>query len=275
MNNFFRSLLLWIAAIILAAGIAVYQRVTGPTYPVSGKVMLGDEEVSYKLLRTWSGEEDAKIIIPVKQADVGGEFSWKRFKSHDDWTAIGFERTADGLVAHIPHQPPAGKVMYEISLYYNNSEYILTEEPVVIRFKGAVPVWITILHVLLIFLAFIFSMRTGFEALRHGKYTYLYTWLTLGFLITGGLILGPVMQKYAFGAYWTGWPFGSDLTDNKTAIAAIFWCIALFMQMKNRSKMRWAAIASLVLLLVYLIPHSVLGSEIDHTKAPAEQSQNH
>jgi hypothetical protein len=265
MNKILRSILFWLLAILMAGGVAVYQRMTGPTYPVKGSVVLGNETVKYKLIRSWGGDEDARIVIPVQREDVVGEFSWRRYKSHDDWQAVGMERTEEGLVAHIPHQPPAGKVMYEILLHHDATETTLTAAPIVIRFKGAVPHWITLLHILFIFLAFIFSMRAGFEALIKGRYTYAYTLLTLIFLILGGLALGPIMQKFAFGAYWTGWPMGHDLTDNKTAVAAIFWFIALFAQIRNRNSKRWALIAAIVLLAVYLIPHSVLGSELDYT----------
>jgi hypothetical protein len=86
------------------------------------------------------------------------------------------------------------------------------------------------------------------------------------FLIFGGLILGPVVQKYAFDAYWTGFPFGHDLTDNKTAVAFIGWLIAFLMYKKSNQPKRWALFASILLLIVYLIPHSVLGSELDYKK---------
>lgn len=265
MKKIFRSVLFWLLAVVMAAGVAVYQRATGPTYPVKGSVTLGDEEVKYKLIRTWGEDTDARIVIPVEREDVVGEFSWRRYKSHDDWQVVGMERTEEGLVAFIPQQPPAGKVMYEVVLYHDNNETLLTAFPVIIRFKGVVPHTITLLHILFIFLAFIFSMRTGFEALVKGRYTFAYTIFTLVFLILGGLILGPIMQKYAFGAYWTGWPMGHDLTDNKTAVAAIFWVIALVVQLRNRKSKRWALIAAVVLLIVYLIPHSLLGSELDFT----------
>jgi hypothetical protein len=41
------------------------------------------------------------------------------------------------------------------------------------------------------------------------------------------MILGPVVQYYAFGEFWTGVPFGWDLTDNKTLVAVIFWALAV------------------------------------------------
>jgi hypothetical protein len=74
------------------------------------------------------------------------------------------------------------------------------------------------------------------------------------------------MQKLAFDAFWTGWPFGHDLTDNKSLVAFIFWVIALVVMKKNRENRLWPILASIVLLAIFLIPHSVLGSETDFTK---------
>ncbi len=266
----FRSVLFWLLAILMAGGIAIYQRATGPTYPVRGTVVLGDEEVRYRLIRSWAGEGDARVLIPIENPDVVGEFRWKRFKSFDEWSAAPMQRADDGLVFYIPHQPPAGKVQYEISLFHDNREQAITDSPVIIRFRGSVPSSITLLHIVFIFLAFIFSMRAGMEALVKGRYTFAYTVFTIVFLFLGGLFFGPIMQKYAFGEYWTGWPVGHDLTDNKTAVAFIFWIIALVVQWRNRDKRVWAIIASVVLLVVYLIPHSVLGSELDFRELERE-----
>jgi len=108
------------------------------------------------------------------------------------------------------------------------------------------------------------STRTGLEALARGKKTYLYAWITLVTLFIGGLILGPVVQKYAFGAFWTGWPFGKDLTDNKTLVAFIFWAIAVWRLFRKPENRTWPVVAMAILLLVYLIPHSMFGSSLDY-----------
>ena len=46
-------------------------------------------------------------------------------------------------------------------------------------------------------------------------------------LFAGGMILGPVVQNFAFGELWTSVPFSWDLTDNKTLVAFTFWIIAV------------------------------------------------
>ena len=96
---------------------------------------------------------------------------------------------------------------------------------------------------------------------------------TLGFLVIGGFILGPIMQKFAFGEFWTGFPFGHDLTDNKTLIAIVGWLIALYMYSKSKSPKKWALFGSFLLLIIYLIPHSVMGSELDYNKIDADKNK--
>ena len=68
-----------------------------------------------------------------------------------------------------------------------------------------------------------------------------------------------------FGAFWTGWPLGEDLTDNKTLFAFLFWAAAIYFNRKCSRRYLYA-IAAIVMLLVYSIPHSTAGSEYDHSK---------
>jgi len=268
MNPRFKTILLFFFAFIFTAGLAIYQRMSGPTYPVGGKIVINGETIKYKLLRTSDDPGDQKIMIKIADTSIKGEFTFRRFKSLDSWTVQPTAREGEYLVASIPHQEPAGKVMYYITL--NNQQ--LNPEPTILRYKGVVPVFIIIPHVFFIFLAMFFAVVTVLEAIFKRKNVYLYTWLTVIFFLISGIILGPIMQEYAFGALWTGWPFGHDLTDNKTLVSLIIWIIALFVLRKNRENRVWPIIAFIVMLAVYMIPHSVLGSEIDYTKAPGTES---
>jgi hypothetical protein len=77
------------------------------------------------------------------------------------------------------------------------------------------------------------------------------------------------MQWYAFGAWWTGVPFGWDLTDNKTLMAAVAWLAAAF-QMRGGRQARTAIIlAAVTTLVVFAIPHSAWGSEFKWDQIPA------
>jgi hypothetical protein len=232
------------------------------------KKEIGQKIIKAELIRTYDGQDDAKVILKIADTSIRGEVQFRRFKSYDNWTTAPMVRKGDSLIASLPHQDIAGKVMYHITLVKGNEQVLLNEDPAVLRYKGHVPMYILIPHILIIFLAMLFSTITGLEAITKGKNTYLYTWITIITLVIGGLILGPIVQKFSFDVYWAGWPFGHDLTDNKSVVAFLFWVIALIVQYKNREKKFWTILASIVLLIVFLIPHSMLGSEIDYTKLP-------
>jgi uncharacterized membrane protein len=265
MNKRLTSALLWVLAFILMGSAAVYQRLTGPTHPLRGKTEIDGIVYKFKLLRSQGGQSDATIAVRIPDTAVQGMLKYKKFKTGDEWIGVDFQRNGDELIAFLPNQPPAGKLEYMVTLLKDGQSYPLCEKPVVIRFKGDVPAYVLIPHVFFMFFAMLFSMRTGMEALRKGKKTYQLALITLILLGLGGLILGPVVQKFAFGEFWTGWPFGQDLTDNKTLAAFVFWLIAVLRLRKDRGNRFWPILASVILLMVYLIPHSMFGSELDYT----------
>jgi hypothetical protein len=263
-----RSGELWALSFTLVAIVAIYQTVTGPTYPVRGKIKIGDNEIRFSLPRSHSSAEDAEVRLRAPDARISGIIETRRFPTNDPWERHDLERQGEDLVGHIPHQPPAGKVMYRIYLYGGRGPNWLTPEPVTLRFKGDIPAPIIVPHVVLMFLAMLFSTRAGLEALLKRPHVLRLSRWTVISLAIGGLVLGPVVQKLAFGAYWTGWPLGRDVTDSKTIVALIFWALALWRLRKQRNANGWAVAASVVLLLVYMIPHSLLGSELDYTRMP-------
>jgi hypothetical protein len=261
-----KQILLWTIAIILTLASAVYQRMTGPTHSLKGKITFEGREISYKLERSHEGSDNHTVKIEVPDKTIDGYLVYKRYKSFDTLSTIKMRREENFLVSELPGQPAAGKIEYYIKITKGISFANIPEQSVIIRFKGFVPGIVLFPHILIIFLAMLFSMRAGLEALtKEPKLKSLAVW-TFVLLFLGGMILGPIVQKYAFGAFWTGFPFGTDLTDNKTVVAFIGWIIAFIMVLKNKKPRVWVLIASTILLLVYLIPHSVMGSEIDYTK---------
>ena len=262
-----KSLLLWLLAFSLTVITAVYQRVTGPTYPVSGEVVIDGNKVEYNLARSHGGEGDHQIEIEGKDELICGELIWKRYKTNDEWTSIEMTRQNGKLVATLPHQPPAGKLVYHIILQKNDEVFVLPEEGgVIIRFKGDVPIYFLIPHIIFIFGAMLLSTRTGLEHFNEGKKFKSLTILTFIFVIIGGFIFGPIVQKYAFGAFWTGFPFGHDLTDNKILVGFIGWLLALIAFYKFKNPKRWIVFAAILMFIIFLIPHSVLGSELDYNE---------
>lgn len=269
----FVQIILWLVSIVLMFFLAYYQRATGPTYPMKIRTTIDDKHISAKLIRSWDKPNSAQIKIPFISENIEGTLVYKRFKSYDKWDSVPMIKEVTHLVGLLPQLPPAGKMMYHVLLFDKKEQkfYLLNEKPAILRYRGTVPSLIVLIHVIFMFLTIAVAMRTGLEAIFIQNQTYKFTFLTLLFLIIGGFIFGPLMQKYAFGVYWSGFPFGNDLTDNKTLITFVFWFIA-FLALRKKPKNRfWPIFAAIISITTYLIPHSLFGSEIDFTVEEANQ----
>jgi hypothetical protein len=233
---------------------------------------------------------------PVLDPGIRGILMQRRYNTADPWTFTAMRRDGGRLVGEVPVQPPGGKVAYRVHLFRaegaapNESASgdwalrplaagdvppgavaVPAARPVVLRFRGSVPVAIIIPHVLLMFLGMLWANRAGLEALRRGADPTRLTRWALILLAVGGFIFGPAMQWFAFGKAWTGIPFGWDLTDNKTLFAVLGWVAAWLLvrragQRGDASRARlWVVAAALLTLVIFSIPHSVRGSELDYS----------
>ncbi len=263
-----RNLVLGVLAFAATLAVGTYQRRTGPSWPVSVDATLGGARIHGRLPRSHGGAGDAGISLQAGPG-VTGELAWRRFPTDDPWTRVPLVRDPEGgaLTAALPHQPPAAKLEYLVHLEHGSAERsVPAGRTVTLRFRGAVPAWALVPHILFMFAALWVAFRAGLAALagERGLRSY-FPWV-LGILVPGGLILGPLVQKLAFGALWTGWPFGDDWTDNKTLAAILIWAAAWWFSRGSRAQraVRVAVVAALVVMLaVYLIPHSMNGSQLD------------
>jgi hypothetical protein len=263
-----RTFLIWTASVMLTLGLAFYQESTGPTKAVRGMASVGGTTFTYKLLRTHGGEGGLPVVLRVADPAVGGEVIWRRYPTQETWQTLPLVRKGESLEAEIPHQPPAGKVEYEVRVRKGGDEAAFPPRTAVARFKGEVNPVVLIVHIFMMFFGMLWSARTALEALLKRPRCRFHAWVAFHLLFVGGLILGPVVQYQAFGAFWTGAPFGYDLTDNKTLIAVVAWGIALWILHFGRNARWWVFAAAILTLAIFVIPHSVLGSQIDWTKMP-------
>jgi len=272
-----RSVLLWTAAVLLMAASLTYQRKTGPTYPLRGKAAIAGKEVTYSLVRSQETTHEARVALP--DAGVPGTLVWRHFPTQEAWVRQPLvQETKNGkaeLAGYLPIQPPAGKVEYTVEVGAGPELVrIPKSDPIVLRYKGPVPLTVLLPHVFMMFMAVMLGLRTALGSIFGKAVPRRHLWVTLAFMTLGGLILGPMVQKAAFGAYWTGWPFGYDLTDNKTLLMWLACVVAaLAAGPREHPREGWSrvgvALATVAMIVVYVIPHSLRGSQLDYSKVKA------
>ncbi len=270
------SALLWVLAVIIMFLAAEYQERTGPTKEFKGSVQVGGETIAFELIRSGNTDAHAPVVVPDAGEGVEGAVWYKRYPTADPFTPIPMERVAGELQGLLPVQPAAGKVEYYVVLEGPGGAVRIPEggETLILRYKDPVPLHFLVPHVVCMFIGLLVGVRTALGALVYPVGVRRLAWTTLTLMTLGGMILGPIVQKYAFGAFWTGWPLGYDLTDNKTLIMWIVWIGVALLLWKRPNPRDWAVrgaifLAAAVMLAVYVIPHSLRGSELDYSELEA------
>lgn len=270
-----KKFILWSLAIIITLTAAIYQKYTGPTYPKRTDVSLNGIIYKLKFVRSIALDQPSEVKLKIADSSVKATIFYKRLNSPDEYQSADFKyreiKDKKEIFAIVPQQPAAGKIQYYVEFTDSKgTQTLFKEAPVVIRFKGGVPAFILIPHILCMFVAMLFSTLAGMmAAVKFPKYKK-YSVITLILFAIGGFILGPIVQYYAFGDFWTGVPFGWDLTDNKTLIAMVIWVVAVIMNRKSE-KTIYTILAAIILLIVFSIPHSLFGSQLDYSTGQVTQ----
>jgi len=278
-----KRILSWAAAAALTLLCFAFQNRTGPTYPLEGTFPTAKGDVAFKLLRSEEIGTGLQIMLrdPVP-AGVSAKVRYRRYKSNDGWSETtmvpgtfrfsrrGSAEEVRGVGATLPSLPErAGKYEYLVLVDDGSGQRSVTgERPVYARYKAPVPRAVLLVHILVVFLSMTLALRAGMQAIAGGEVRGL-LWATIGSLVLGAFVLGPIVQKYAFGVWWSGVPFGYDWTDNKVLVELLAWlgAAAAALLSRNPRSVRAAVIgATVVTLAVYFIPHSIFGSEYDYTR---------
>lgn len=266
------KIIIWVLAVLLMAASVIYQRMTGPTHPKRGSFEAAGATHTYRLVRSGISTTPAQVRIPDPGGETSATIEWRRYPTDEAFSPISMTSSDGFLTGNLPRQVAAGKVEYSVTLQTPEGEIRLPsgeENTVILRYKDPVPATVLIPHIILMFFAVLFGIRTGLSAIFSPSGMRWSAWTTLIGMTIGGMVLGPIVQKYAFGAYWTGWPFGGDLTDNKVLIMWIVWILACTTIGFKPIKKEWIGrilvlAAAAVMTVVYLIPHSMRGSELNY-----------
>ena len=146
----------------------------------------------------------------------------------------------------------------------------------VLIFEGRASKSVLVAHVVFMFGAFFFMVMSFFGGIamlrgREGKRGTVRAarWVLVSSFI-GFVPLGMILNYQTFGMLWEGYPFGRDITDNKTQLIFVFWLLSLLLvrgsfvgggEERDRVGPRpfaWAIIGSfLVSLALFIVPHSI------------------
>jgi hypothetical protein len=287
-----------IACVILTLLLGFAARQCGPnkTYTVTGELngiklqhtaprthvyaypeTAGEEKIDY----AEAGRTHLDVVAdPAPESPEALELELQaRLKGEKEWSfypCTGIEKREDGTALcrfDIPGYPWVTRFTYR---FVHRSEPAAKPQVVLahpdggrmtLRFRGIVPVPVTVIHVLAMFagifmvvwtmMGCISLIRGPAEAAEPGPHRS--AWWAWVFMFIGGVPFGMMMNYYAFNVLWEAVPFGSDITDNKTQVALVFWGLAAVFLTRRPGRHAGLFVlgAGLLSLAMYLIPHSL------------------
>lgn len=227
----------------------------GPGGPAVSAGIVSDENIEPSILYSVVGEEETRRINMVHTG--GGR--WE---------------------AYLPHIEKGMRVQYALTVRGEDGSTVrLPEEEgsfLLVKYKGEVSPVVLALHIIFMFGAFYFMIQSLWSAIDilstgTGKRSAVSNarW-ALGCTFIGGWPIGFILNYQAFGPVWEGFPFGYDITDNKTQLMFIFWLVSLLLvwgsfigkgEEKDLLGPRGFAFAVLlsyiISLFLFIVPHSL------------------
>jgi hypothetical protein len=253
----------WFIAVLITLSVAVFQFIMGSTYPLVTEVNTGKQRIQCELRRSYSGNSDCPVVLPIRDITVSGYILYRIYPSENTMTRIDFNREGDRLKANLPKQPPSGKLEYRVFLIKEGTIIEVNEgKPVVIRFLGTVPLYILILQSLLIFLAILYSTLAGLFGCFGIKINQWRIYFIITLLLGVVFLLQPLMHKFTLNQWWTGIPVSLEPGDNKLLMALIVWVVAACLNLK-KIRPGIVILASIISLILFSVPHSFPGSGLE------------
>ena len=139
------------------------------------EVTVNNVKYDIKLVRSLGLDEPPTVRLAIDDQRASARIYFKKFRVDEPYTSADFTYKVEpvesfimnkifgmyemkGFFAEIPQQPPAGKLEYYIEITDDSGITTLhKEDPIVIRFKGAVPSAVLTPHIFFMFFAMLLS----------------------------------------------------------------------------------------------------------------------
>jgi hypothetical protein len=188
----------------------------GTDAPVTADVEVSPDVTDVRLFLYYSRDAEPHEVVQMKVLDAGAYFAAIPAQSRGTLIEYYVEaRAGADLVVRVPGE----KTGPGFSFYY----------------KGTPNRILLIFHIVLMFVSIAIFLSSGYlavKAIRDRKITMRIPRLAfLGSVVffVSSFPLGMIVAHQTYGKPWTGFPLGTDLTDNKSLAIVLYWAAAAFL----------------------------------------------
>ena len=270
-----------LVGIVITLLVFVFARRSSRNKPIEFEMEYAGARVTHSSVFEQVGPGEPRIDLAIQPADIVVPVLLYRVSGAGrlETLAMGQEPASGVWTVRLPQMPRGHRIEYGFRLTRDDGS--LGERPVTTRFftlkyKGEVSHTVLLLHILCMFAAFFFIVESMIGALaivsrgESKEYTVAMTRWVVAFTFIGGWPLGFTLNYQRFGVLWEGFPFGYDITDNKTQIMFLVWIAVMLLSWRSFFGRRtgddpvgkrfyaWAVmVGAVVSFLLLLVPHSL------------------
>jgi hypothetical protein len=241
----------------------------------------GTRRLSHLEVKEQVGRGEPEVSLTVEPAGGGKAYCIYRLVGEGILHRMSMQADGeDRWIASLPDLEKGKRIEYAFVVDDGGGAAVRLPEQddrfLLIKYKGHYSSVVLVLHILFMFGAFFFMIQClmGAIAILRGREekpptVRMARWVLFCTFI-GGWPLGFILNYQRFGPVWEGFPFGFDITDNKTQIIFIIWIVTAllvrgsFFGRGERSDtlgkrgFGWMIVMScIVSLALYLVPHSL------------------
>ncbi len=249
-----QSLILWIGAFVIAFLFAFWNRFSSPEYPITGSFGINMKSVTYKFDKVYRGNDDYKIIIKTENDSLNGLILWREKGSSEGWNVSEMKFSGKMLLGKIPHHAPSTIIEYRVKVWLNKNVYYLPQTGnVVLKYFNKVPSSIMGFYYFFLYLALIFSVRTGLDYFNENQKIKKLSLFTIMLWISNVMVFNPVKHSYELSTRigTTILPI-TELFDFRHLLLLIIWILGIILFFNLNNYKKWALFISGATLIAFL-----------------------
>ena len=246
------TLILWIASIVTTFLSIYLSNLIDNDYPVTGTLGIEGQKVSYRFEKISYGNEDYKFIIRTDLENLSGKLFWKN-KTDTMWQSEQLQKSDLVLTGDIPALRPEKSLLYFAELYCKDKKHVIPRnQKVSLTFFGKIPVAVTVLEFLLLYLGLILAVRTGLEYFDKGKNSKKLGVFTIVFFLTLIALINPLYITYKYGFINSSIPPFDKLFLWSDLTIFILWVVTMVIIFRSE-KLNFLPLVTAVLTLMIFI----------------------
>jgi hypothetical protein len=245
-----KKIILWISAIVVTFLVVFVHQRLSPYYPISGRIEIAGERVTYMFRKIHYGKEPMDILIRTDVSNLEGQLQWRR-KDDPEWKDVPLTEEGNFLSAEIIPPPAGTNIEYKVLISHNDLTYQIPPGNVVPAFiSGSRPASVMYVFYFFLYGGLLIAVRGALEYFNPEDKKILFSLIPAVFFFITSIVFYPFIKSFEMDAINRYVPPFHSLFDTPLIIIFLLWFVTTIIIFKFNNKMV-LLISGILTIIVY------------------------